>query len=341
MQEEKEKQVNENLPAVPEEKGNRILWLLPAMVLVTGIALLVSLSFPEQEKRTGPHPVKLAGEMEERETEPKLVKVTGTGTGQASDAKKKAEPENVEVKVEAENTAGPESNASPETAREQDWKIGIFGEEKNGIVSHIAVSGLTNTEKVQLGFMESDFIRTLSAFLNTQQIRTDKVTFTEKIGCSSEHAVVYRAELSGIGDQALQVIMFPEYTGYYLITLQDSITIEIPEREETDAAPVMPQPSVIYIPQTEQAQENVYDASRLSILGIPDTLLNYIDNRYELQYSMYRYLYAKGDTDITGATVTDYRIDASGRKATIRFVLSNGDELTGTYKKEDNSYSYQ
>ncbi|MCD8074807.1 MAG: hypothetical protein LUF27_07195 [Lachnospiraceae bacterium] len=75
--------------------------------------------------------------------------------------------------------------------------------------------------------------------------------------------------------------------------------------------------------------------------GIPTTLLNYLSNRYELQYTLYDYLYRNGYSDVTAAAISSYEIDEDTRTATITFTLSDGSSLTGIYSRDDNSYSYQ
>lgn len=261
-----------------------------------------------------------------------MVKVVGTEAMAVQTAREETETE-IQKTEPAETKA-----AETETIRESaDWKNSIFGEAKTGISTQISIAGLSSAEKEELGFKESDFVRRVSDFLNTERLEVKTITFTDKVSCSSEHAVAYLAELDNVTDQVLQVLLFPEYPGYYLLTLQEVQTLVIPVTQQTEA-PVQPQTESVSVPQNTEAS---YDAMNLSILGIPETLLNYIDNRYELQYSLYRYLYSKGYTQMESATVTDYSIDSSVRKATIHFQLTDGTSVTGTYKKDDNSYSYK
>lgn len=338
MQDKKQTESQEHsLQKEGQEKRRKGLWIIPVSVCTMGVIflliglLLISLSQDMLRHR-------------ETETEEKEAAVTETVISETEQRKAEAKTEE-----EAESTG-----LDDRSAEETSWRETIFGEVKNGIVSQqITVSGLSAEEKTQLGFVESDFIRMLSSFLTAQQIRTDQVTFTERISCSSENAAAYRVSLAGIEDQVLQVILFPDYAGSYLLTLQESVTVNIPLQEtggqngtgqggssQTEAQ--VQQPSVIYVPQqTESEPKNTYDASTLSILNIPETLLNYINNKYELQYSMYRYLYDRGYTNVTSAAVSDYGIDASNRTATIRFELSNGGKLTGIYHKDTNTYVYE
>ena len=89
------------------------------------------------------------------------------------------------------------------------------------------------------------------------------------------------------------------------------------------------------IPET-----TAYDATALSVLSVPSTLVNYLDNRYELQYTLYDFLYRNGKRDVTAASVENYSIDPDNRIATISLKLDDGSMVTGTYKKDANEYSY-
>ena len=83
-----------------------------------------------------------------------------------------------------------------------------------------------------------------------------------------------------------------------------------------------------------------YDATDLTIMAVPSTLSNYLDNRYELQYTLYDYLYRNGKSDVETAAVRDFSIDPERRIASISFELDDGSTVTGSYKKDSNSYEY-
>ena len=87
--------------------------------------------------------------------------------------------------------------------------------------------------------------------------------------------------------------------------------------------------------------EPSYDATRLSVRNIPETLLNYISNRYDFQYSLYDYLYRNGHREAESATVTGYEIDPDRREAAIDLSISDGSHVTGTYRMSDHSFSYR
>ncbi|MCD7883381.1 MAG: hypothetical protein LUI87_06720 [Lachnospiraceae bacterium] len=87
--------------------------------------------------------------------------------------------------------------------------------------------------------------------------------------------------------------------------------------------------------------EAQYNAASLSVTGIPNTLLNYIANRYELQYTLYDFLWKKGYRNNVSTSVSDYEIDPDARCATIYFILSDGSSVTGIYDLDANSYTYQ
>ena len=70
-------------------------------------------------------------------------------------------------------------------------------------------------------------------------------------------------------------------------------------------------------------------------------MLNYIDNRYEFQYSLYDWLYNHGKKNVESASVTDYSIDGDARQAKIKLKLSDGSSLTAVYDKTADSYSFK
>ena len=78
----------------------------------------------------------------------------------------------------------------------------------------------------------------------------------------------------------------------------------------------------------------------LTISGIPEKLLNYLDNRYEFQYSLYDYLYKNGYRDVEEVMVESYTIDADERKAEMDIRLDTGRMMAGVYDKQRNSYLF-
>ena len=115
---------------------------------------------------------------------------------------------------------------------------------------------------------------------------------------------------------------------------------------QTDAAAVSPagqqgqvqMQTAVTQPQTSAASD--YDATSLTINSVPEELLNYLDNEYVFQYSLYDYLYRNGKKDVRSARVTGYSIDSVERKALIRVELDDGSKLSASYDKSSSSYSF-
>lgn len=244
------------------------------------------------------------------------------------------------VKTEQEPETIPETE--PVQSETGNWMEIIFGPVKTGVSSQIQISGLTSSEKEMAGFKEASFVKAVSLFLSEKGIRTSRIYFEGQIDCSSEKAVVYSASLDGYKDKKLTIIFYPDYPGQFLITLDEIKTEQPAAQTETQAQTEAPQPIVQPQPETRAAEtERSYDATKLSIYSIPKELLNYIDNQYMLQYSLYDYLYKNGYDQIDGATITGYEIDGDTRTAVINFVLGSGKTVTGTYSKDNSSYSFR
>lgn len=248
----------------------------------------------------------------------------------------------------AESTVS--QNPETETAEQENWNQTIFGSVSSGVcTSQIQVAGLSSYEIEVTNFRESDFIKSVSSFLGQKEITTTKITFESVTDCSAESAIVYLAAIEGYPEEQLTVIMYPEYAGQYLYILEhlkqenrETETVQT-ETVQTETAALQTEAVQVQIQsQTQQpAQtERSYDASRLSVYSIPKELLNYIDNQYILQYTLYDYLYKNGLDTVTSATVTGYSIDGDTRSAEIIFVLDNGTTVTGIYDKADGSYLF-
>ena len=141
--------------------------------------------------------------------------------------------------------------------------------------------------------------------------------------------------------------------GEYVFTLQkldeevqpETLTTENSSLQ-TDAAAVSPagqqgqvqMQTAVTQPQTSAASD--YDATSLTINSVPEELLNYLDNEYVFQYSLYDYLYRNGKKDVRSARVTGYSIDSVERKALIRVELDDGSKLSASYDKSSSSYSF-
>ena len=75
-------------------------------------------------------------------------------------------------------------------------------------------------------------------------------------------------------------------------------------------------------------------------MAVPSTLSNYLDNKYELQYTLYDWLYRNGKQNVSTAAVGSFDIDPDDRIAEIVFELDDGSTVYGSYDKDSNSYEY-
>ncbi|MCD8348913.1 MAG: hypothetical protein LUD16_13430 [Lachnospiraceae bacterium] len=231
----------------------------------------------------------------------------------------------------------------------REWQKTIFGEAENTVLSSIKVSGLTEEQKEKSGYRESDFLTALSAFLTDNGLAgVTEVIFENELSCSSDGAVAYSAKLDN-SESRIVIIMYPDYPGQYILLLEETMNAaeeselveELETQTESEANERAQEAIEIQNGQNSSETGRKYDATTLSVTEIPITLLNYLSNRYELQYTLYDYLYRNGYSDVTAVAVSSYEIDADTRTATITFTLSDGSSLTGIYSRDDNSYSYQ
>ena len=161
-----------------------------------------------------------------------------------------------------------------------------------------------------------------------------------------EGAQEYLAVMPGHDDLYLIVLMYPEFPGRYVLSLLDmrglgtQSQVTVPGQENANAASSGNMAQSAQVPSTAIPETNAYDATALSVLSVPSTLVNYLDNRYELQYTLYDFLYRNGKRDVAAASVENYTIDPDNRIATISLKLDDGSLVTGTYKKDTNEYSY-
>ena len=151
---------------------------------------------------------------------------------------------------------------------------------------------------------------------------------------------------------SFRFILFPSLPGKYIFMVEEekqevqpeTLTTETSSASEAQTVPVQTQALVQSETQAVQTrqedEEDGYDATKLSISSVPSELLNYLDNRFVFQYSLYDYLFKHGKKDVKGAEVTDYSIDAGTRQATIQLKLSDGAEVTAVYSKSSGKYSF-
>ena len=253
----------------------------------------------------------------------------------------------------------PVQNQIPET---ENWKEKIFGSDV-GLVQdkQVFITGLSASEKEKLSFRESDFVKAVSTFLSSKRIDAKTVEFLRKMDISADGAQEYLAVLPGHDDFYLVVLMYPEYPGKYILSFLDldGLAGSVKEKKKQESAtgtsavntpiqtvqtqPIVTNPPVQAQPtqtQNTNPEETKYDATDLTIMAVPSTLSNYLDNRYELQYTLYDYLYRNGKSDVETAAVRDFSIDPERRIASISFELDDGSTVTGSYKKDSNSYEY-
>ncbi|MCD7957057.1 MAG: hypothetical protein LUG93_15175 [Lachnospiraceae bacterium] len=320
-----------------------ILIFLAALYLLNNSSKNMETNLP-QEAETA-----IIESQSETAAETKTVRVTGTSDADELDISATGENGTTteENQSETENLNTTSSATESETETEN-WQQTIFGDSENSILSSIKVSGLTEDQKEKTGYRESDFLMALSAFLSNNDLAgVTEATFENEIPCSSEGAFAFSVSMDN-SEKQLTVIMYPDYPGQYILlieeaqeTEEESYTEEESEMQNESEADEQAQDVIeIQSGQSSSETERSYDATTLSVTGIPTTLLNYLANRYELQYTLYDYLYRNGYSEVTAAAVSSYEIDADTRTATITFTLSDGSSLTGIYNRDENSYSY-
>ncbi|MCD7957408.1 MAG: hypothetical protein LUG93_17015 [Lachnospiraceae bacterium] len=326
-------------------------WLIGVLLIFLAAVYLLNNSSKNTETNL-PQETETAITESESETAAAIQTVQVTGTSEANESEISAAEEddttaeNNQSVAETLNESSPDDETETET---EGWQQIIFGDSENIILSSIRVSGLTEEQKEKSGYRESDFLTALSAFLSDNDLTgVTEITFENEIPCSSEGAFAFSASMDN-SENRLTVIMYPDYPGQYILLIEDakepaeeSDTEEESERQTESAGDEQAQDAIeVQSGQSSAETERSYDATTLSVTGIPMTLLNYLANRYELQYTLYDYLYRNGYSDVTAAAVSSYEIDADTRTATIIFTLSDGSSLTGIYNRDENSYSYQ
>ena len=213
-------------------------------------------------------------------------------------------------------------------------------------------------EKREIGFLESDFLKDAGAFLAGQQIQTKRIIIEDRIAGSSSAAVAFQGRLEGKDDYILDIVFYPDLPGEYIFLLRnvkgnergndgqaaqgtDGQNTAQVSQNNNSAQTTQEEAAAVQNNESTPAPQNPYDATNLAIKKIPETLLNYIDNRYEFQYSLYDWLYNHGKKDVESATVTDYSIDGDSRTASIELSLSDGSSISAVYDKTGNSYSFK
>ena len=261
--------------------------------------------------------------------------------------------------IESEKTV-PQTEISEEERAEliaqgqESMKDQIFGKDdgEDGISPYLSISGLTDKEKREAKFVESDFLRSAGLFLKERGISTKRIIVEKEVDCSVPYGMAFQGRLEKQDRMSFRFILFPSLPGKYIFMVEETeqevqpetLTTETSSAAEAQTTPVQTQAPVQ--PETQRAQtrqenqDDGYDATQLTISSVPSELLNYMDNRYVFQYSLYDYLYSHGKKEVTSGEVTDYSIDAGTRQATIQLKLSDGAEVTAVYSKSSGKYSF-
>lgn len=242
--------------------------------------------------------------------------------------------------VEAAELETQEQAAEERQMQEEQFLSLIFDEKENSVgKGQLKISGLSAATKTQLSFREADFITELTDFLQEQKIEASEIVFEKEIMTSAENVSGYKLQI--LGNEKLQLVafFFPKLSGQYLFTMLENGEQKVQEHTEQQNV-VVETPAPVQSQTEATVNENTYDASMLSITGIPEKLLNYLDNRYELQYSLYDYLYKNGYRDVKSVAVESYKIDAEEKKAEIQLIVPKTASITGIYNKENNVYLF-
>ena len=337
---------------------------IPILAVVFAVLVLIIATAPKGNAKKQKTAESFVSSMprQEEAADTKTEKTSETAKEQAGAGERKP------VDTKEDSTKNEEASAmlKKEQERYQALHDTVFGESNGnsslGCVT--AVTGFTEREKREIGFQESDFLKDAGAFLSKQQIQTKRIIVEDRIAGSSSAAVAFQGRLEGKDDYILDMVFYPDLPGEYIFLLrnikgnerQNGTNAEAGAADQNKAgndtqsqniqnnAAVQGGSQAVTAPQSTQEDSQMqdsYNAADLSVKQIPETLLNYIDNRYEFQYSLYDWLYNHGKKNVESATVTDYSIDGDSRKATIDLVLSDGSSVAAVYDKTANSYSFE
>ena len=141
---------------------------------------------------------------------------------------------------------------------------------------------------------------------------------------------------------SFRFILFPDLPGEYIFMIEEDEEKVQPETLTTEnASDTAEQAAGTQTQAAVQTQNSPQTQSQpQSQASHPEELLNYMDNRYVFQYSLYDYLFSHGKKEVQSAEVTDYSIDAGTRQATIKLKLTDGSDLTAVYSKSSGSYTF-
>ena len=239
---------------------------------------------------------------------------------------------------------------------EDSMKDQIFGDDEDqGISPYLTITGMTDKEKRDAGFVETDFLREAGLFLKDRGISTKRIIVEKEVECSLPKGMAFQGRLEKVDGKSFRFILFPNLPGQYIFMIEEDEKEVQPETlttedaseadnqsagSQTQAASQAQYPLQVQPQSQTQEQADDYDARNISISSVPEELLNYMDNRYVFQYSLYDYLFSHGKKEVQSAEVTDYSIDAGTRQATIKLKLTDGSDLTAVYSKSSGSYTF-
>ena len=194
---------------------------------------------------------------------------------------------------------------------QESMKAEIFGtDEDQGISSYLTITGMTDKEKRDAGFVETDFLRAAGLFLKDRGISSKRIIVENPVDCSLPNGMAFQGRLEKVDDMSFRFILFPDLPGEYIFMIEEdeekvqpeTLTTEDASDTEGQAAGTQTRetvqtqnpPQTQFQPQSQDPQDTDYDARNISISSVPEELLNYLDNRYVFQYSLYDYLFSHG-----------------------------------------------
>ena len=146
------------------------------------------------------------------------------------------------------------------------------------------------------------------------------------------------------------MVFYPEYPGQYLFclvkdekekTTSENVQTQAQNQSQQQVQIQQVQPQTAAVQDTQPETQPEYDAMRLSVKNVDGELANYLASTYDLQYSLYDYLFRHRIKNAKTARVTSYYIDAEERTASIEINVEGAGNVTAIYDRDDNSYSFQ
>ena len=185
---------------------------------------------------------------------------------------------------------------------EDSMKKQIFGDEENqGISPYLTITGMTDKEKRDAGFVETDFLRAAGLFLKDRGISSKRIIVENPVDCSLPNGMAFQGRLEKVDDMSFRFILFPNLPGEYIFMIEEdeekvqpeTLTTEDASDTEEQAAGTQTQaavqtqnpPQTQSQPQSQASQDTDYDARNISISSVPEELLNYMEAPFRKNYS--------------------------------------------------------